>query len=48
MSDYDVTINLEENVAAAGLVLTRDQMFVLDDIGEAVGDRYAAMSPLNR
>lgn len=39
---------LEENVAAAGLVLTRDQLFALDDIGEAVGDRYADMSPLNR
>jgi aryl-alcohol dehydrogenase-like predicted oxidoreductase len=39
---------LEENVAAAGLVLTRDQLFALDDIGEAIGDRYADMSPLNR
>ena len=39
---------LEENVAAAGLVLTRDQLFALDDIGEAVGDRYADMRPLNR
>lgn len=39
---------LEENVAAAGLVLTKDQLFALDDIGEAVGDRYADMSPLNR
>jgi aryl-alcohol dehydrogenase-like predicted oxidoreductase len=39
---------LEENVAADGLVLTRDQLFALDDIGEAIGDRYADMSPLNR
>jgi aryl-alcohol dehydrogenase-like predicted oxidoreductase len=39
---------LEENVAADGLVLTRDQLFALDDIGEAVGDRYADMRPLNR
>jgi aryl-alcohol dehydrogenase-like predicted oxidoreductase len=39
---------LEENVAAVGLVLTRDQLVALDDIGDAVGDRYADMSPLNR
>lgn len=39
---------LEENVAAASLVLTRDQLVALADIGEAVGDRYADMSPLNR
>ncbi len=39
---------LEENVAADSLTLTRDQLFALDDIGEAIGDRYADMSPLNR
>jgi hypothetical protein len=38
----------EENIAADGLVLPSDQLFALDDIGEAVGDRYADMSPLNR
>lgn len=39
---------LEENIAAADLVLTSDQLSALDDIGEAVGERYADMSPLNR
>jgi aryl-alcohol dehydrogenase-like predicted oxidoreductase len=39
---------LEQNVAADSITLTRDQLFALDDIGEAIGDRYADMSPLNR
>jgi aryl-alcohol dehydrogenase-like predicted oxidoreductase len=39
---------LEENVAAAGLVLTQDQVARLSAIRPPVGDRYADMSPINR
>jgi aryl-alcohol dehydrogenase-like predicted oxidoreductase len=39
---------LEENVAAAGLVLTPDQVARLSAIRPPVGDRYADMSPINR
>ncbi|HUC22952.1 MAG TPA: aldo/keto reductase [Streptosporangiaceae bacterium] len=39
---------LEENVAAANLVLTADQMERLSAIRPPAGDRYADMSPINR
>jgi aryl-alcohol dehydrogenase-like predicted oxidoreductase len=39
---------LEENAAAAGLVLTPDQVARLSAIRPPVGDRYADMSPINR
>jgi len=39
---------LEENVAAAGLVLSPDQVARLSAIRPPVGDRYADMSPINR
>lgn len=38
---------LEENTAAAGLVLSPDQLARLTAIAPPVGDRYADMSPLN-
>ena len=39
---------LEENVASVDVVLSRDQLEVLDNLSAAVGDRYADMTPLNR
>jgi aryl-alcohol dehydrogenase-like predicted oxidoreductase len=39
---------LEENVAAADLVLTPDQLARLSAIRPPVGDRYTDMSPINR
>ncbi|HEX7404675.1 MAG TPA: aldo/keto reductase [Candidatus Nanopelagicaceae bacterium] len=39
---------LEENVAAAAIKLTQDQLKTLDGLAAPVGDRYADMSPLNR
>jgi aryl-alcohol dehydrogenase-like predicted oxidoreductase len=38
---------LEENLAAADLVLSVAQMARLNAVGAALGDRYADMSPLN-
>jgi aryl-alcohol dehydrogenase-like predicted oxidoreductase len=38
---------LEENVGAASLVLSPDQLARLDAIRPPVGDRYADMSPIN-
>jgi aryl-alcohol dehydrogenase-like predicted oxidoreductase len=40
--------NLEQNVAAAELDLTPDQLARLEVVGDPVGDRYADMSPLNK
>ncbi len=40
--------NLEQNVAAADLDLTPEQLARLDRVAAPVGDRYADMSPLNR
>lgn len=40
--------NLEENVAAADLDLTPEQLARLDAVAAPVGDRYADMSPLNK
>lgn len=40
--------NLEQNVAAADLVLTPEQLARLDEVAAPAGDRYADMSPLNR
>ncbi|UCR90044.1 aldo/keto reductase [Mycetocola spongiae] len=39
---------LEQNVAAAGLVLSPAQRAQLDAVAAPVGDRYPDMSPLNR
>jgi aryl-alcohol dehydrogenase-like predicted oxidoreductase len=39
---------LEENVAALGCELTREEMAELDSVGSARGDRYTDMSGLNR
>lgn len=39
---------LEQNVAAAGLVLSPAQCAQLDAVAAPVGDRYPDMSPLNR
>jgi aryl-alcohol dehydrogenase-like predicted oxidoreductase len=39
---------LEENVAAAEIELTADELAQLDAIGTAAGDRYADMSTVNR
>ncbi len=39
---------LEENVAADAVELTAAQIAALAEVGTAVGDRYADMSPLNR
>jgi len=38
---------LEENAAAAALVLSADQLARLTAIAPAAGDRYADMTPLN-
>lgn len=40
--------NLEQNVAAADLDLTPEQLARLDNVAAPIGDRYADMSPLNR
>ncbi|MBN9629665.1 MAG: aldo/keto reductase, partial [Actinobacteria bacterium] len=40
--------NLEQNVAAADLDLTPEQLARLDRVAAPVGDRYADMSPLNK
>ena len=40
--------NLEQNVAAAELELSPDQLARLDAVAAPAGDRYADMSPLNR
>jgi aryl-alcohol dehydrogenase-like predicted oxidoreductase len=40
--------NLEQNVAADELELSREQLERLGSVAPAVGDRYADMSPLNR
>nr|WP_185277178.1 aldo/keto reductase [Leifsonia shinshuensis] len=40
--------NLEQNVAAAELDLTPEQLARLDAVAAPVGDRYADMSPLNK
>jgi aryl-alcohol dehydrogenase-like predicted oxidoreductase len=40
--------NLEQNVAAADLDLSPEQLQRLDEVAAPVGDRYADMSPLNR
>jgi aryl-alcohol dehydrogenase-like predicted oxidoreductase len=40
--------NLEQNVAAADVDLTPEQLARLDAVAAPVGDRYADMSPLNR
>ncbi|MEN2737434.1 aldo/keto reductase [Microbacterium sp. X-17] len=40
--------NLEQNVAAADLDLTPEQLARLDAVAAPVGDRYADMSPLNK
>ncbi|MEY9953338.1 aryl-alcohol dehydrogenase-like predicted oxidoreductase [Leifsonia sp. EB34] len=40
--------NLEENVAAAELDLTPEQLARLDAVAAPVGDRYADMTPLNK
>jgi aryl-alcohol dehydrogenase-like predicted oxidoreductase len=42
------TARLEENAAAADVVLTSDQLARLKAIMPAVGDRYADMTPVNR
>lgn len=39
---------LEENIAAASLLLPKDQLATLDAVASPVGDRYADMTPLNR
>ncbi|MDT3330287.1 aldo/keto reductase [Microbacterium sp. KSW-18] len=39
---------LEENIAAADLTLSDDQLRRLGDVAPAVGDRYADMSSVNR
>ncbi|MDJ1114990.1 aldo/keto reductase [Microbacterium dauci] len=39
---------VEENIGAASVALTADQLAALDAIVPAVGDRYADMTPLNR
>jgi aryl-alcohol dehydrogenase-like predicted oxidoreductase len=39
---------LEENVAAAGITLTEDDLHLLAGAGTARGERYADMSPMNR
>ena len=41
-------VALEENVAADAVQLTAEQLAALGEIGTAVGDRYADMSPVNR
>ncbi|MGH3170938.1 MAG: aldo/keto reductase [Trebonia sp.] len=38
---------LEENMAAAGLVLSASQLARLNAVGAPAGERYADMSPLN-
>jgi aryl-alcohol dehydrogenase-like predicted oxidoreductase len=38
---------LEDNLGALDVVLSDDELSQLDAIGEATGDRYADMSPLN-
>ena len=40
--------NLEQNVAAAELTLSPEQLARLDDVAAPAGDRYADMSPLHR
>jgi aryl-alcohol dehydrogenase-like predicted oxidoreductase len=40
--------NLEQNVAAADVDLTPEQLARLDAVAAPVGDRYADMSPLNK
>jgi aryl-alcohol dehydrogenase-like predicted oxidoreductase len=40
--------NLEQNVAAADLDLTPEQLARLDGVAAPVGDRYADMRPLNK
>jgi aryl-alcohol dehydrogenase-like predicted oxidoreductase len=40
--------NLEDNVAADALVLTRAQLDALDAVAAPVGDRYSDMSAVNR
>ncbi|MGO4593590.1 aldo/keto reductase [Leifsonia sp. 2TAF2] len=40
--------NLEQNVAAADLQLSPEQLARLDEVAAPVGDRYPDMSPLNR
>jgi aryl-alcohol dehydrogenase-like predicted oxidoreductase len=39
---------LEENVAAAGITLTEDDLRLLAGAGTAQGERYADMTPMNR
>ena len=39
---------LEENIAAASIILTKDQLKTLNALAAPVGDRYADMTPLNR
>lgn len=39
---------VEENIGAAELTLTAEQLATLDAVAPAVGDRYADMTPLNR
>jgi aryl-alcohol dehydrogenase-like predicted oxidoreductase len=39
---------LEENAAALGIELDTDDLTRLSDAGQAAGDRYADMTPLNR
>ncbi|MHB8649437.1 MAG: aldo/keto reductase [Gaiellaceae bacterium] len=39
---------LEQNAAATDVELTADELAQLDEIGEAAGDRYADMSPIDR
>ena len=41
-------VALEENVAADAVQLSADQIAALGEVGTAVGDRYADMSPVNR
>jgi aryl-alcohol dehydrogenase-like predicted oxidoreductase len=39
---------LEDNVAALDIALTGDELAVLEELGNAHGDRYADMSGVNR
>jgi aryl-alcohol dehydrogenase-like predicted oxidoreductase len=39
---------LEENAAADGITLSRDQLVRLNAIAPAAGDRYADMSNIDR
>jgi aryl-alcohol dehydrogenase-like predicted oxidoreductase len=39
---------LEDNLGALDVVVGPDELAALDDLGQATGDRYADMSPVNR